>query len=485
MHNVGPVAHVLGGLLMVFAATYVLPIAASLLYSDGTLEDFMLAMAINFGAGYLMWISTRRYRGELRPRDGYLLVTLGWVVMAAAATIPLLLALPEMSFTDAYFETMSGLTTTGATVMVGLDRLPQAINLWRHALQWYGGMGIIVLALAILPLLGVGGMQLYRAEVPGAVKDTKLTPRIADTAKSLWIVYAGITLLCIVSLRLAGMDWFDSINHAFAAMALGGFSTHDASVGYFNSPAIEAVLIFFMIVAAMNFASHFAAFRERSPRVYLLDPEAKGVVVLIVASCLGVAFYLWLKGVYAEYLTALRHVSFNLVSVATDSGFASVDFNQWPAFATFWMLLLSCVTCSTGSTGGGIKMFRSLTLVHQAAREFQRLMHPQIIAPLKIGRLVLPNNIVYAILAFLFLYFAVVIGLTLVLMISGLDLVSAFSAVIACINNMGPGLNQVGPAGNYAGLTDFQKWVLWFAMLAGRLELFTVLVLFTPGFWRK
>jgi trk system potassium uptake protein TrkH len=480
-----PVAHVLGGLLMAFAGTYALPLASALVYDDGTLLDFLLAMGINFAAGYGLWVSTRASRRELQPRDGYLLVTLAWVLMAAAATIPLLLVVPEMSFTDALFETMSGLTTTGATVMVGLDTLQPSLNLWRHALNWYGGMGIIVLALAVLPLLGVGGMQLYQAEVPGAVKDTKLTPRIADTAKSLWIVYAGITLLCIGALRLAGMSWFDAICHAFAAMALGGFSTHDASVGYFNSPAIEAVLIFFMVVAAMNFATHFAAFRRRSPRVYLADPEAKAVLVLIAASCLGVALYLWLKGVYPSYWTALRHASFNLVSVATDCGFVSVDFNKWPLFATFWMLLLSCVTCSTGSTGGGVKMFRSLLLLSQTRREMQRLLHPRVIAPLKIGAQVVPNNIVYAILAFIFVYFSVVVGLTFALLLSGLELVTAFSAVIACINNMGPGLNEVGPAGNYAGLTDFQTWVCTFAMLVGRLELFTVLVLFTPGFWRK
>jgi trk system potassium uptake protein TrkH len=345
-------------------------------------------------------------------------------------------------------------------------------------------MGIIVLAIAILPMLGVGGMQLYRAEMPGAYKD-KLTPRITDTAKALWLVYAGITLLCVIALRIAGMGWFDSVNHAFATMALGGFSTHDASVGYYDSPHIEAVIIFFMIVAAMNFASHFAAYRERSPRIYLADPEAKAVLGLLAASCLGVALYLWLNEVYSSYLIALRHVSFNLVSVATDCGFASQDFGRWPAFATFWMLFLSCVTCSTGSTGGGIKMFRSFMLVQQARRELKRLIHPQVISPLRIGARVVPNAIVYAILAFIFIYFITVVGITFVLMISGLELVTAFSAVIAWINNMGPGLNEVGPAANFAGLTAFQKWVGVFTMLAGRLELFTVFVLFTPTFWRK
>jgi trk system potassium uptake protein TrkH len=478
------IANVLGALLMAFAPTYLLPIATALWYGDGTAIDFAFAMAIDFGAGYVLWLATRGGRGDLRPRDGYLLVTLGWVLMSAAASVPFLLIVPGMPFTDAYFETMSGLTTTGSTVMAGLDQLLPALNLWRHALQWYGGMGIIVLAIAILPLLGVGGMQLYRAEVPGVTKD-KLTPRIADTAKSLWIVYAGITAACIIALRLAGMSWFDAINHAFSAMSLGGYSTHDASIGHFNSPAIEAVLIVFMVVAAMNFASHFTAWRERSPRIYLVDAEARAVLLLIVASCLGVALLLWMKGVYPDYASALRHASFNLVSVATDCGYASQDYDKWPAFAAFWMLFLSCITCSTGSTGGGIKMFRSLMLVQQTRREFKRLIHPRMIAPLRLGAQVVPNAIVYAILAFIFVYFVVVVGMTFVLMLSGMELVTAFSAVIAWINNMGPGLREVGPAGNFAGLTPLQKWVGVFTMLAGRLELFTVLVLLTPGFWRK
>jgi len=484
MPTLAPVAHVLGVLLMAFAVTYLLPIATSLIYADGTALDFVLAMLIDFAAGYVLWIATRRQRKDLRPRDGYLLVTLGWILMSVVAAIPLLIAIPAMSFTDAVFETMSGLTTTGATVMTGLDYLPPAMNLWRHALQWYGGMGVVVLAIAILPLLGVGGMQLYKAEVQGAYKD-KLTPRITDTAKTLWLVYALITLLAIVALRLAGMSWFDAVNHAFSTLSTGGFSTHDASIAYFNSPLIEAVLIFFMIVAAMNFATHFTALRQLSPRVYLGDAEAKAVLVLLVASSAGIALYLWLNGVYPDYLTALRYASFNVVSVATTTGYSSVDYNQWPVFAALWMLFLTCVTSSTGSTGNGIKMFRALMLMQQASRELKRLIHPQLISPLRFGAHVVPNSIVYAILAFIFVYFMTVVALTFLLMLSGLQFVTALSAVIAWLANLGPGLNEIGPAANYAGLTTFQKWVGVFTMLAGRLELFTVLVLFTPTFWRK
>lgn len=484
MHALLPVANVLGALLMVFAATYLLPLAASLFYDDGTALAFALAALMDFALGYLLWLATRRQRRDLRPRDGYLLVTLAWIVMCAAGTIPFLIALPQMSLTDAVFETTSGLTTTGATVMSGLDWLPPSINLWRHALQWYGGMGVVVLAIAVLPLLGVGGMQLYRAEMQGAYKD-KLTPRITDTAKTLWLVYAGLTTLCVLALRAAGMDWFDALCHAFSALALGGFSTRDASIGHFDSVWIEGVLIFFMIISAMNFATHFTAYRSRSLRAYLGDAEARGVVVVIAASVLGLTLYLWANGVYADFAVALRHASFNLVSLATTTGYASTDYGVWPVFAVFWMLFLVCITSSTGSTGNGIKMFRTLMLIQQAARELKRLVHPQLVSPLKLGTRVVPNAVVYAILAFISLYFTSIVALTCVMILTGLDFVTAFATSIAWLTNLGPGLNQVGPAANYAQMSVFQKWVGVSAMLVGRLELFTVFVLFTPAFWRK
>jgi trk system potassium uptake protein len=484
MHALLPIGNVLGALLMVFAATYLLPLGAALLYDDGTALAFALAALIDFALGYLLWLGTRGQRRELRPRDGYLLVTLAWIVMCAAGTIPFLIALPQMSLTDAVFETTSGLTTTGATVMSGLDSLPPSINLWRHALQWYGGMGVVVLAIAVLPLLGVGGMQLYRAEMQGAYKD-KLTPRITDTAKTLWLVYAGLTAVCVLALRAAGMGWFDAVCHAFSALALGGFSTHDASIGHFGSAWIEGVLIFFMIISAMNFATHFTAYRSRSLRVYLGDAEARGVVVVIAASVLVLTLYLWGTGVYASFATALRHASFNLVSLATTTGYASTDYGAWPVFAVFWMLLLVCITSSTGSTGNGIKMFRTLMLIQQAARELKRLIHPQLVSPLKLGARVVPNAVVYAILAFISLYFTSVVALTFIMILTGLDFVTAFATSIAWLTNLGPGLNQVGPAANYAEMTSFQKWVGVAAMLTGRLELFTVFVLFTPAFWRK
>jgi trk system potassium uptake protein len=479
------VIRALGLMLVVFSAAYMMPLATSLIYDDGTLIDFLLAMVWTSAIGFLMWLLTRRYKGELSIRHGYLVVVTMWTAMPAFATLPLLLVIKDLSFTDAYFETMSGLTTTGATVLSGLDDLPPAINIWRHELNWLGGMGIIVLAVAILPLLGIGGRQLFKAETPGPMKDSALTPRITETARNLWLVYLGITIACILSLKAVGMNWLDAICHAFATMGLGGFSTHDANIGYFNSPAIEFVLIVFMLLAAMNFATHFLVWREKSLKLYLQDAEAIATISLILASCLGIAIFLWWQGTYPSFWTALRHASFNLVSIATDCGFASVDFNQWPIFAPMWMLFLSCVTVSSGSTGGGIKMVRTLILFKQAGREFVKLLHPAAINPMKIGGSVVPNNIVFAVLGFIFLYFMTVVTLTFALLISGLDFISAFSAVIACINNAGPGLGVVGPASNFGVLTDFQTWVCTIAMLVGRLEIFTVLILFTPHFWRR
>lgn len=479
------VLHALSLMLVVFSIAYLMPILTSLIYADETLIDFVLAMFWTFASGLLMWMLTRRYKGELSVRHGFLLVVLMWTAVPAFATLPLLLVLPNLSFTDAYFETMSGLTTTGATVLTGLDTMPQAINIWRHELNWLGGMGIIVLAVAILPLLGIGGRQLYKAETPGPMKDATLTPRITETARNLWLVYLGITIACIVSLKIAGMSWFDGVCHAFAAMGLGGFSTHDASVGYFNSPAIEFVLIVFMLLAAMNFATHFLVWRDKNLKLYLHDTEAIATVMVVLASCLGIGVYLWWQGTYPGFWTALRHASFNLVSLATDCGFASVDFNNWPIFAPLWMLFLSCISASSGSTGGGIKMIRTMILFKQAGREFRKLLHPSAINPMKIGGHVIPNNIVFSVLGFIFLYFMSVVTLTFALLISGLDFISAFSAVIACINNAGPGLGVVGPASNFGVLSDFQTWVCTLAMLIGRLEIFTLLIIFTPRFWQR
>lgn len=479
------VIHVLGSMLMMFSVTYVLPAVVSIIYADGQLLDFAVAALGCLALGALVWRVTRRHKRELRSRDGFLLVTLAWVLMSAIATVPLLIALPGLSFTDAFFETMSGLSTTGATVLVGLEHLPPSINMWRAALHWYGGMGIIVLVVAILPLLGVGGMQLYKAETPGPVKNEKLTPRITETAKALWFIYVLITAACIASLRVAGMNWYDSVFHAFSTLALGGFSNYDASIGHYDSVAIELVLIVFMVISALNFSRHLVAWQQKSLRTYATDSEAIGMLWLLGASTLVVALYLWANGVYPDFWVTLRHTAFNLVAMAATCGYMTQDFAAWPIFAPLVMLMLSCYTCNTGSTGGGIKMFRTLVLFRQAGRELMMLVHPQAVRPVRIGGHVVQNQIVFAVLAFVVLYFGAVVALVFALLASGLDFISAFSAVIACINNTGPGLGAVGPASNYQGLTDFQTWICSFAMLLGRLEIFSVLVLFTPVYWRK
>jgi trk system potassium uptake protein TrkH len=479
------VAHVLGLLLVAFGAGFVLPIVTSFVMGGGTAHAFVIAALMTSGAGMLLAVSTRRYARELKPRDGFLLVTLGWILMSVAAAIPLLLVLPGLSFTDAFFETMSGLTTTGATVFKGLDTLPPAINLWRTALHWYGGLGIIVLAIAILPLLGVGGMQLYRADAPGPVKEERLTPRIAQTAKTLWFAYTFITIVGIIALRLCGMSWFDAVCHAFSAVGLGGFSTHDANIAYFNSASIEFVLIVIMLAESLNFACHFAALRRLTLQPYLTHPETKAIFLILSVSVLGIALLLTWHGVYPDFFTSLRYSAFNVVSLATTTGFVTQDYTRWPVFAPIWMLFLSCIICSTGSIGGGIKMFRTLVLSRQATRELKLLVHPSAVSPVRVGGKPVPDRVAASILAFIFLYFMAVASLTFALLLTGLDFDSSFGAVIACINNAGPGLGVVGPFKTYQSLTDLQTWICTFAMLLGRLEIFSVLVLFTPTFWRK
>jgi trk system potassium uptake protein TrkH len=430
-------------------------------------------------------LATRRFRRELKPRDGFLLVTLSWVLMSASATIPFMIALPDLSFADGYFEAMSGLTTTGSTVLNHLDDLPQSINLWRHILHWLGGIGIIVLVVAVLPLLGVGGMQLYKAETPGPVKDEKLTPRITETAKALWFTYLAITVIGVVALRVAGMSWFDAICHGMSAIALGGFSTHDASIGFFESFAVELVLIAIMLVGTLNFSRHFLAFRNLSFAPYRRDSEAKAVLIVLGVSVALVSVLLWIDGTYPTAVEGFRHSAFNVISIATTTGFVTEDYESWPAFLPVWLIFLSCITCSTGSTGGGIKMFRTLLLVRQARRELKLLVHPSAVIPTRIAGHAVPDRVVYSVLAFIFLYFGTVLVFTFAMLATDLDLVTSFSAVVSSINNMGPGLGAVGPSTNFAGLNAVQTWICTCAMLIGRLEIFSVLVLFTATFWRR
>ncbi|MBI2381798.1 MAG: TrkH family potassium uptake protein [Gammaproteobacteria bacterium] len=481
----GPILQVFSRLVLLASGFFLFPLLVSLIYQDGTAWEWLLSLFLTLGLGLALWAPTRIHGTDLKTRDGFLLVVLMWTGFAAVATLPLLLSIKGLSFTDAYFETASGLTTTGSTVLTGLDQLPEAINFWRHFLNWIGGMGIIVLAVAILPLLGVGGMQLVKAETPGPMKDDKLAPRIAVVAKNLYLVYSGITLACILALKAAGMNWLDAICHGFATLSLGGFSTHDSSVGYFQSLSIELIMIFFMMLAAMNFPTHYQALRDRSLKPYLRDPEAKALWLLMLVSALGLSLYLVAQGTYNDFGKALRDVGFNLVSVGTDSGFASMDYGQWPIFVPLWILLVSSIAAGSGSTGGGIKMIRTLVIAKQGEREIQRLIHPAGIFPLRLGKTVIANKVVFAVLAFVFFYFMSMVMLTLILTASGLDFLTALSAIVATLNNAGPGLGQVGPAGNYQGLSDFQTWICTLSMLLGRLECFTIFVVLSPAFWRR
>jgi len=477
------VARPLGILLMAFSVAYMPPILLSLRDEDDALQPYLTGMAGNFGLGFLLWLVSRKHLRELKSRDGFLLVALTWTLLAAAAALPLMLGL-GLSFTDAYFETMSGFTTTGATLIVGLDHIDRAHNLWRHELNWLGGLGIIGLAMAVLPLLGVGGMQVYRAEATGPIKDSRLTPRLVQTARSLWLIYTGLTLACTAALWVSGMNLFDAFCHAMAALSLGGFSTHDSSVGYFNSPLIEAVLMLFMLLAGINFATHFLALRGKTLRPYWTDAEAIAMLLLVIGSCFALAFYIWIVGVYPSYLTALRYASFNLVSVGLDGGFVNADYAQWPMAAGLWILILSCIAASAGSTGGGIKMIRTLILFKQSARELMSLVHPNAVSTLKVGGQAVSDRTALSVFGFLHLYTISIISLSMILMVSGLDAVTAFSAIISTMNNAGPGLGIVGPAGTYQPLTDFQTWVCTVAMLVGRLEVFVLVVLLTPTFWK-
>ncbi len=486
MVRIASVLRVLAIVIMLFAGTMILPLVVSIALQDGATLAYDEGILITFAVGIALWSGTRkRGRKELQPRDGFLLVSLVWTTLPAFATLPLLFFIPGLSFTDAYFETVSGLTTTGATVLSGLDALPASINLWRSLLVWIGGMGIIVLAVAVLPLLGVGGSQVFKAETPGPMKDTKLTPRITQTAKGLWLVYAMVTLACILSFKLAGMTWLDAVIHAFSTMGLGGFSSHDDSFAFFNSPAIEAVAITFMLIAGISFATHFIGLRGRTIRPYRDDPEVVMYLAVMILSVIGIAAFLWGNAYYHDAPTALRFAAFNVVSIATTTGFANTDYNLWPIFAPVWMLFLSCFATCSGSTGGGIKMVRALLMYRQALRELTRIIHPRAHLPVKLGGQVVENNIIFAVLAFMLVYGATMVTGTMLLMLTGLDVVSSFTAIVACLNNTGPGLEKVGPATTYAVLGDFQTWVCTAAMLLGRLELFSLIVVFTPRFWRQ
>lgn len=460
------------------------PIIVSLIYDDGMVGSFIDSMLIIFAIGFLMWIVTARSRKELSTKDGFLVVTLFWAVLGSAASLPFILSSSiELSVTDAVFEALSGLTTTGATVITGLDELPKSILFYRQQLQWLGGMGIIVLAMALLPMLGIGGMQLYRAESPGPVKDNKLVPRLAETAKALWYIYLTLTVVCALAYWLVGMNLFDAISHSFTTVAIGGFSTHDASMGYFDSSAVELVAIVFMFIAGINFALHFTAWQRREGTHYWADPEFRFYSFILLSVSVVTVLVLYFSATYDSALDSAIKGAFQVVSFATTTGFATADFSSWPLFLPYMLLYTAIIGACAGSTGGGMKVIRVLLIFKQGLREVQRLIHPKAVIPIKLGRNPVPDRVIESVWGFFSVYIMAFMAMLLALLACGLDIVTAFSAVGACINNLGPGLANV--AQTYGDLPAAAKWILCFAMLLGRLEVFTLLVLFTPMFWKR
>ncbi|MCB1665930.1 MAG: TrkH family potassium uptake protein [Pseudomonadales bacterium] len=478
------VCRILGVLLMLFSILANLPsMLVSLIYDDGEIPSFATSLLITFVTGFVLWFLTLRARKELRTRDGFLIVTLFWTVLGVFGSLPFFFSLElPLSITDAVFESISGLSTTGATVIVGLDTLPQSILFYRQQLQWLGGMGIVALAVAVLPMLGIGGMSLYRAESPGPVKNDNLVPRLAETAKALWYIYLALTLVCALCFWAAGMSLFDAICHSFTTVAIGGFSTHDASLGYFDSALINMIATVFMFLAGINFALHFTAWRTRSIYQYLGDPELKfytAMLVVLSGVTIGVLF---LTDTY-DLFDAIVHGTFQSVSIATTTGFTTDDFSVWPSVLPYMLIYASIIGACAGSTGGGMKVIRILLILKQGLREVQRLIHPSAVIQVKLGNTLVPDKVIESVWGFFAMYVMVFLALLLAMLATGMDVVTAFSAVGAAINNLGPGLE--GVAKNYSLVSDTGKWILCFAMLLGRLEIFTLLVLFLPMFWRR
>ncbi|QFY89326.1 potassium transporter [Magnetovirga frankeli] len=477
------IQRILGILLMLFSLTMLPPLLVSWYYQDGALLAFLNGLALLFLLGLSAWAPVRDFKRELRLRDGFLIVVMFWTVLGLSGAVPLLLSDLHIGLTDAVFESISGLTTTGATVIVGLDDLPRSILYYRQQLQWLGGMGIIVLAVAVLPMLGIGGMQMYRAETPGPMKDNKLTPRITETAKALWYIYLGLTVACALAYWAAGMSLFDAIGHSYSTVAIGGFSTHDASMGHFNSSLIEMIAVLFMLISGVNFSLHFLAWRHRSLRGYLQDAEFRFYIGVLATVTLVVTLVLYWQNIYLDWETAFLKAIFQAVSIGTTTGFTTAEYHVWPGFIAILLLFTSFIGGCANSTGGGIKVIRILLLIKQGMREIIKLIHPSIQIPIRLGGRIISPKVIESVWGFFALYVGTFTLMYLALALTGLDLMTSFSAVAASINNLGPGLAQVGT--NYAGINDTAKWILCFAMILGRLEIFTLLVILTPAFWRQ
>lgn len=470
------------GVLFLFYSLSFLPsLGIAWLYQDGLMQVFAMSWLLSATLGLLLWLPNRNDLRALSVREAFFVVTLFWALLGAIGGLPFVLGL-HLSFTDGVFESISGFTTTGATVITGLDALPASILYHRQQIQWLGGMGMIVLAVAILPLMGVGGSQLYRAESSGVAKFEKLTPRIAETARALWGLYVGLTLACALAFWGAGMTLFDAVGHAFTTVATGGFSTHDASLGWFDSPLIESIAIVFMLAGGVNFAVHFIAWQRLDPLTYGRDPEARVYGWLFLGGSLFVALSLLWTQAYASFGESLRHSAFQVASILTSTGFGTATFGDWPRHIPLALIVLSFIGGCVGSTAGGMKVLRVLLMTRQGIQQLTHLVHPRALMTLKLGGRPVDQATQFSIWGFAVLYTSVSLLLIVAMMALGLDFTSAVGAVVATINLLGPGLGEV--ASNFAGVDDAVKWLSVFAMLVGRLEVFTLLILFLPAYWR-
>lgn len=468
---------------MMFSASMLPPVGVAWYFGDGGQTAFLWAFLFTLVTGFLVWLPVRQQRRELKTRDGFLVVVLFWTVLSLFGSLPFMMThAPALNFTDAMFESVSGLTTTGTTVLAGIDTLPHAIRFYRQELQFLGGMGIIVLAVAILPMLGIGGMQLYRAETPGPMKDSKLTPRIAETAKALWFIYLGMTFLCALAYWSGGMTLFDAIGESFSTISTGGFSTHDQSFAFYQSTQIELIGVFFMICGSINFSLHFFALQRLSIRHYWKDEELRWFIYVLLIGALLCAAVLYQYQLYDLKDASIKSL-FNVVSLATTTGLTSAPFSEWPIFLPLLISVLGLIGGCASSTSGGVKIIRMLLMFKQGVREIRRLIHPKAVFTIKFGKRVLPEHVVQAIWGFIAMFIVLFVGLMLLLLATGVNLETAFGAVAACLSNAGAGIGDI--ASNFELLTNPAKWTLIFAMVAGRLEIFTLLILFLPSFWRR
>jgi len=462
---------------MFFSLSFVLPMIVSLIFEDSALNIFIITFISIFTLGLVGWFISKDAEDDLSQKDGFIIITFFWLVLSVAGSMPFILI--GMPLIDAFFESMSGITTTGATAISNLSALPESILFYRQLLQWMGGMGLIVLAIAVMPLLGIGGGQLYKTEIPGAMNDQKLTPRIKETAQALWLIYLVLTVLCAIFYYFAGMSWFDAISHSLSTVSIGGFSTHNESIGYFNNGLVEAVCITFMLLSALSFTLHYFAFYMKKPFKYLQDPELKFFIsILLVIFSISVMVNLFTLNSEAS----IRELLFHTVSIVTTTGFAIGDTSQWSPSIGFLLLIGAFIGACSGSVGGGIKSWRVMIMINYAYINLQKMIHPNAVISLKIGTKNVENDVASSVWGFFSIYVISFIILLLGLVVTGLDFESSFSAIGACLNNLGPGLGEVSQT--YETVSPVGKGILSFAMILGRLEIFTLLVLFTPAFWR-